>query len=300
MTFLGAFRAWLHGSGEHAVGAGSLPGADVSAYQGTPAQWRGEAGRISWAAIKISELGVDGAGREIRYVNPDAAADAAWLRSAGKGRIFYLYGHPSTLPSDTVALFATTLRGLGLEDGDGCALDLEVTDGHSPAEVAAWARAVMGLLRATLGREPVLYTYLSFAEAGNCAGLGGYPLWISDPSDSPGHPRIPPPWTSWAIHQNSISGSLDRDVANYPTLAAMRKAIGKKESGTVAYTCDGKTSLHAIAGERHAAASELLRMTAVADGKFAPDLADWLNGVFSGAKDPTGAVPKGIVLRVPA
>jgi lysozyme len=289
-------RNLLHGAGEHAAGATRMiPGVDVSAWQGEPGAWRHQAGHISWAAVKISELSVDGT----RYVSPDAAADWAWLKAAGKGRIAYFYGHPSTLPSEAVALFSDALRGIGLDDGDGVALDLENTDGLTPAEVAAWARAVMALLRHVLGRRPILYTYISFAQAGNCAGLGGYLLWLADPSSPPGHPRIPAPWTRWAIHQWSIAGSLDRDVAAWPTLAIMTAALGKKES-TVAYHCDGKTSLHAIGDHVGAPASEILRLTAVADGKYPADVAAWLNEIFAGRVSATGPVPAKCVLRVPA
>jgi len=295
LTILARFRAWLHGSGAHAIGAGTLPGADVSQWQGPPADWRVTAGRISWAGIKATELQPDGT----RYVNPDCAVDAAWLRSAGKARIFYLFGHPATLPSETVALFADALHGIGLDDGDGIALDLENTDGLTPAEVAAWARAVMALLRHVLGRRPILYTYISFAQAGNCAGLGGYLLWLADPSSPPGHPRIPAPWTRWAIHQFSQTGAIDRDVAAWPSLPIMTAALGKKES-TVAYHCDGKTSLHAIGDHVGAPASEILRLTAVADGKYPADVAAWLNEIFAGRVSATGPVPAKCVLRVPA
>jgi len=40
---------------------------------------------------------------------------------------------------------------------------------------------------------------------------------------------VPRPWRHWAIHQYDISGPIDRDVANYPSLAAMRRALGKPE-----------------------------------------------------------------------
>jgi hypothetical protein len=78
-----------------------------------------------------------------------------------------------------------------------------------------------------LHRMPVVYTFLSFAESGNTASLGKYPLWIADPSSPEGSPRVPPPWKTWAMHQYDISGSIDRDVANYSTLPAMQKALGK-------------------------------------------------------------------------
>lgn len=213
-------------SARTAVAVSALPkGVDVASYQGPPPSWTVTAGNISWAAVKLTELGTGGS----RYVNPDAAADWAWLRQHSKGRIGYLYGHPSVSATATVSFFVDEIRKLGLENQDAVALDLETADGRSAAQVAAWAVQVQEGIFHALGRAPLLYTFLSFAESGNCAGLGHYPLWIADPSSAAGHPRVPKPWTKWAIHQYSITGPIDRDVANFASEAAMFKALGKPE-----------------------------------------------------------------------
>jgi hypothetical protein len=65
-----------------------------------------------------------------------------------------------------VAHFTTNIHQLGLADNDGVALDLEVTDGRTPAQVSAWAVQVMEALANQLNRTPVIYTFLSFAGAG--------------------------------------------------------------------------------------------------------------------------------------
>jgi GH25 family lysozyme M1 (1,4-beta-N-acetylmuramidase) len=201
-----------------------LAGVDVSGYQGTPSKWASTAGTISWAAVKITEFEPNGT----KYVNPYAAADWHWLHTKKKGRIAYLFGHPSVSAASTVNFFITQLNAIGLRDADGVALDLEVTDGLTASHVASWGADVQSELETRLGRTPLLYTFLSFAEAGNCAGLGRYPLWIADPSSTKGHPRVPEPWTKWAIHQYDISGSIDRDVARYASESAMFDALGKK------------------------------------------------------------------------
>jgi lysozyme len=201
-----------------------LAGVDVSGYQGTPSKWASTAGTISWAAVKVTEYEANGT----KYVNPYAAADWEWLHSKKKGRIAYLFGHPSVSAANTVNFFITQLNALGLRDADGVALDLEVSDGLSPSHVASWGADVQSELETRLGRTPLLYTFLSFAEAGNTAGLGRYPLWIADPSSTKGHPRVPEPWTTWAIHQYDISGSIDRDVAKFASESAMFDSLGKK------------------------------------------------------------------------
>jgi lysozyme len=204
--------------------AGGQPvnGVDVSSFQGTPGSWAASAGSIQWAAVKITELKPP-----LRYTNPDAAADWAYLKQKGLVRVAYLFGHPSVPAAATVSFFAEQLNALGVEDGDAVALDHEVSDGVGPAAVSAWAVNVLKGLHASFGRTPLIYTFLSFANEGNCAGLGGYPLWMSDPSSAAGHPRVPAPWKTWALHQYATSGNIDRDVSSYATPAAMRAALGK-------------------------------------------------------------------------
>lgn len=278
-----------------------IRGVDVASFQQSPASWRSAAGDIAWAGVKICELGVNGS----RYVDPDAAADWAWLRERGLGRIGYAYAHPATLPSATVALLAAELHALGLEDGDAVALDLEVTDDLSAAEVSAYGRATMAALKATFEREPLLYTFLSFADAGNCAGLGSYPLWIADPSRPAGQPRVPAPWKTWAVHQHNWT-PIDADVANWPTLAAMRAAIGKPapakppEGRTVAFTADGTRSLQAIAAARKTSPAYILHLTAQAGPAWPAPVHDWLDALFAGKAQAGGPVPKGCTFQVPA
>jgi GH25 family lysozyme M1 (1,4-beta-N-acetylmuramidase) len=202
-----------------------LAGVDVSVYQGPPGTWKDVAGRFDWAAVKITELEPDGT----RYVNPYAGDDWNWLKRNDKYRIAYLFGHPSVSARDSVDFFVTELRKLGLGRTDGVALDLEVTDGLTPQRVSSWAEQVMDDLSQRLTRPPVLYTFLSFAEGGNCAGLGHFPLWIADPSSPAGHPRVPRPWKKWTIHQYVITGPIDRDVANFPSRAEMAAALGEPE-----------------------------------------------------------------------
>lgn len=200
----------------------TIPGVDVSSFQGLPSSWQAEAGNVKWVAVKLTELQPN----NVPYVNPDAAQDWAYVDRKKLGRIGYMFGHPSESPAESVALFARELNQLGLRDTDGLMLDLEVTDGRSPGQVSSWARTVMADLHARFKRTPILYTFISFAREGNTSGLGKYPLWIADPSSPPGHPVVPPPWKDWMIHQYSISAPIDRDVAKFATVAAMQKAVG--------------------------------------------------------------------------
>ena len=204
--------------------SGRLPGVDVSSFQGPPGDWVTAAGDIVWAGVKLTELEANGT----RYVNPDAQADWDWLEANKKGRIAYFFGHPSVSADDTVNFFLTELDKAGLHNSDAVCLDLEMSDGLGAAAVSAWADNVQAQLESRLDRPPLLYTFIDFAQEGNCAGLERYPLWIAAPSDPPGQPQVPSPWKSWAIHQYDITGNIDRDVANYADQAAMFDALGKK------------------------------------------------------------------------
>lgn len=198
-------------------------GVDVASFQGTPGAWAAKAGQIAWAAVKFTELEAGRSG-PVRYLNPDAAADWAYLKSKGLGRIAYMFGHPEMPAAASVLWFTTATAGL-IGPGDGVCLDLEVTGGKTPDQVAAWAREVMAQLRAHFGRAPLLYTFRSFATSGNCTGLAGYPLWIADPSHPAGQPQVPGPWRSWLIHQYEITGGIDRDVTA-GTWAATAAVLG--------------------------------------------------------------------------
>ncbi|HMH94370.1 MAG TPA: GH25 family lysozyme, partial [Streptosporangiaceae bacterium] len=96
--------------------ASGLAGVDVSSYNGLPGQWRAAAGNIAWAGVKMIELGGN------RYVNPDAAADWAYLKQQGLGRVAYMFGHPSQGAAASADLFGQVLGSLGLADADAICL----------------------------------------------------------------------------------------------------------------------------------------------------------------------------------
>jgi hypothetical protein len=261
-----------------------MPGVDVSSFQGPPGAWKEPAGPIGFAAVKLSELSPGGA-----YVSPDAAADWAWLKANGKGRIGYLFGHPSTSAVATAQLFLRTIKPLGYDDADGFCLDLEVEEGQGPWQVAAWGRQVRSLLESDFGRKPILYTYPAFAEAGNCEGLGGYPLWIADPSSRAGHPRVPTPWKTWAIHQYVITGPIDRDIAAWTDRAGMTARVGKPKppppkpvthpvpaADVAHWRTHGITTLAREAAAHHTTPAEILYLAVQAGHKYRPSMAAYI------------------------
>jgi lysozyme len=106
------------------------------------------------------------------------------------------------------------------------AVDLRVSDGLPPAEVAAFARLWCEEVRRLSGIRPIIRTLRHFAAEGNCEGLGEWPLWIVAPDRPMGRPTVPPPWESWALHQYANS-PVNRDVFAGPPedLAALATPV---------------------------------------------------------------------------
>ncbi len=148
--------------------------------------------------------------------NVDGTFASRWktLGERGMLRGAYDFGHPAGDPVAEADHFLSVVRSAGLRSGDVLVLDHEVSDGTTAAHCAAWARAWCAHVQSEVGWKPVVYTFLSFAAEGRCAGLGGYPLWIADPSRPAGQPRVPDPWKTWTLHQYSEVGGVDHDVLN--------------------------------------------------------------------------------------
>ncbi|MCW2910403.1 MAG: hypothetical protein JWL68_5192 [Actinomycetia bacterium] len=189
-------------------------GIDLSSYQPS-FDWSAEKGRISFAFIKATE------GTTIR--DPSFAANWQRAKDIGIVRGAYHFGHPGNGAATEATAFLDTVRAHGLNAGDLLALDLEVSDGLGPARVAEYARNWCADVHKATGHTPVVYTFLSFAQQGNCAGLGHYPLWIAEPSAPAGRPVVPRPWSAWKFHQYGTapvgSNTVDVDVFNGGTAA---------------------------------------------------------------------------------
>jgi lysozyme len=190
-----------------------LKGIDVSSYQGA-VDWDGWKRKgLGFAVAKATE------GRTIR--DSQFARNWSELRRVGLVRGAYHFAHPGNDANAEADFFLGAVRPRGLEGGDLLVLDLEVTDGRSAAHVSSWARTWCSRVAKAVGCDPVVYTYLSFAQEGNCAGLGGHPLWIADPSRTAGKPRVPAPWKTWLLHQYDVD-PVDADVANVSMAADLR------------------------------------------------------------------------------
>ena len=195
----------------------SAEGLDVSNYQG----------HYNWAAavrafpglafgIHRATQGLGGGGTN--SPDPDAVWNHQQIRDNGLRRGAYHFLDPYLDGAAQARYFVGVLDAIGLIDHDMLWCDNE-TPGSSPQAVATCAAAFMGELVKLRPHNPRgVYTYISFANEGNCAGLAGYPLWLAYPSAAA--PKPPPPWVRWAFWQWGLRNGTDADAFN-GTVAAL-------------------------------------------------------------------------------
>ncbi|GAA2852643.1 hypothetical protein GCM10010517_10350 [Streptosporangium fragile] len=184
--------------------AAMLHGIDVSNWQGA-VDWDAHArAGVSFAFAKASE----GSTFADRWFGANwNGMRESWIVCGA-----YHFARPAGDPEEQAAHFLRTVqRAGGLRRGDLLALDLETTDRMPAVKVARFAHRWCQVVTARAGIKPVIYTYASFAQKGNCAGLEDHPLWIAAPDDPRGRPEVPGPWRGWTIHQHAHS-PLDRNI----------------------------------------------------------------------------------------
>lgn len=187
----------------------TIQGIDVSSYQAETFTTSG----LDFVFVKATE--------GTSYINPKQGKQAATARTAGLVLGFYHFLHPGNIAAQA-AYFVDRCASV---EGDLLVCDWETTgSGEHPsnADKDAFLREVK---RLRPGHKVGLYCntdyWLHRDGTSNCGDF----LWIADPQPAPGKPRIKHPWT---FHQYSISGGVDRNVANFATRAALRTWAGGK------------------------------------------------------------------------
>jgi lysozyme len=189
----------------------AIQGFDISNYQGV----------INWKTFNATpyKFGFCKATEGTTFTDAKFKANYRGIKSAGLIRGAYHYGRPSTDPVTQANFFVNTVQPLS---GDlQLVLDLETTDGKTPAQVRAWTVAFINQLTARTGRPGIIYTGFYFwrDSAGNGTNLN-CPLWlaayVTDPST-----LVPAAWSNWSFWQytssgtvSGISGNVDRNAWN--------------------------------------------------------------------------------------
>lgn len=180
----------------------TVKGIDVASYQPTSYDTDG----ITFVFIKATE--------GTSYVNPKQAGQTAHAREHNLVCGFYHFLHPGNIAAQA-RYFVDRCASL---PGDILACDWESSSAGaaSGAEKDTFIKAVKELRP---DHRVVLYCNTTFWKQRDTTSYAGDGLWIADPSAPTGKPRIQAPWL---FHQYSISGGMDRNLANFTSQAALR------------------------------------------------------------------------------
>jgi lysozyme len=177
----------------------TVEGIDVSKYQGTIDWKKVKQAGIQFAFIRVS----DG----LKYPDGKFAANWTGARAAGVLRGAYQFFRPG---QDAVAQADLLLDAIGTLGDDDLppVIDVEVTDGQTPAVIIARVREWVDRIETATGRKPIVYSYYSFwqTSAGKSTAFSDLPLWIANYGVA--CPSVPPAWPRWAFFQYTGSGTV--------------------------------------------------------------------------------------------
>ncbi len=175
-----------------------LHGIDVSSYQGN----------VNWVSVKNAgySFAFAKATEGTTYTDPYFAHNWYYMQQANIIRGAYHFGHPGSDPIAQARFFVTQV---GNRSGAmQLVLDLETTDGRTPAQVWAWTQSFMGEIKTLTGKPGIIYTgyYFWRDSVGNPTNNLNCPLWIAAYGVS--SPLVPPAWSTWSFWQYSDTGSV--------------------------------------------------------------------------------------------
>ena len=203
-----------------AVSFGAPKGVDVAAHQhpgGTPIDWsKVRSDGQSFAFVKATEGG--------DWVNPHYVEDIQAANAAGLKTGAYHYARPAGDAKTQAANFAAQIA-LAPDQTLPPALDIEVAEGKSAAQLEQWIEEFTSELKRLTGRTPMIYTYKYFwmGQMNNSQKFSDMPLWLAAYQDQA--PEAVGGWKKLSFWQRSGSGK----VAGIPTDVDMNLFNGSKQ-----------------------------------------------------------------------
>ena len=203
-----------------AVSFGAPKGIDVAAHQhpgGTPIDWsKVRSDGQSFAFVKATEGG--------DWVNPHYAQDIQAANAAGLKTGAYHYARPAGDATTQAANFAAQIA-LAPDQTLPPALDIEVAEGKSAAQLEQWIEEFTSELKRLTGRTPMIYTYKYFwmGQMNNSQKFSDMPLWLAAYQDQA--PEAVGGWKELSFWQRSGSGK----VAGISTDVDMNLFNGSKQ-----------------------------------------------------------------------
>lgn len=192
-----------------------LSGIDTSSYQGMVNWPVAVRNGVQFAAVKSTE----------GHSYQDVYFERSWsqLGHLGIPRLAYHYLHPAISGRQQADYLHHYVREKGgFRAGDGVLLDLEATDGESPAEVILCAEQFVERARAQIDKQVALYTGPWFWRGilGNPASplLRSCPLWVADYGVEQPDTLDWPVWSFWQWSSQGVVPGVpnpcDRDQFN--------------------------------------------------------------------------------------
>ena len=203
-----------------AVSLGAPKGIDVAAHQhpgGTPIDWsKVRTDGQSFAFVKATEGG--------DWVNPHYVEDIQAANAAGLKTGAYHYARPAGDAKTQAANFAAQIA-LAPDQTLPPALDIEVAEGKSAAQLEQWIEEFTSELKRLTGRTPMIYTYKYFwmGQMNNSQKFSDMPLWLAAYQDQA--PEAVGGWNELSFWQRSGSGK----VAGISTDVDMNLFNGSKQ-----------------------------------------------------------------------
>jgi len=203
-----------------AVSFGAPKGIDVAAHQhpgGMPIDWsKVRSDGQSFAFVKATEGG--------DWVNPHYVQDIQAANAAGLKTGAYHYARPAGDAKTQAANFAAQIA-LAPDQTLPPALDIEVAEGKSAAQLEQWIEEFTSELKRLTGRTPMIYTYKYFwmGQMNNSQKFSDMPLWLAAYQDQA--PEAVGGWKELSFWQRSGSGK----VAGISTDVDMNLFNGSKQ-----------------------------------------------------------------------
>ena len=188
---------------------GTLPGIDVSSYQGS-INWSAVAGSgIKFAYTKATE--------GTSYKDPTFPANWSGMQANGVARGAYHFFHPGDDGTQQADYYLNYVGTIGAGDLPPM-LDWEVSDGVGGATASANAQAFINEIAARTGKQTIIYTSPGLWSGFGASGFGGDALWVADYyncyCDNGVCPAMPGGWSNWTSWQYSDRGSVPGIVGN--------------------------------------------------------------------------------------
>ncbi|AGA25427.1 glycoside hydrolase family 25 protein [Singulisphaera acidiphila] len=215
------------------VEAAHLAGIDVSHYQGG----------INWSSVQSAgtTFAITKATEGTGYTDPYVNQNIAGMKQVGIIPGAYHFARPGLDPVAQANYFTSVVYNANGGSFSGLlqlVLDLETTDGQTPAYVFSWTQAFVARVLAITGRPCIIYTGFYFwrDNVGNPNNNLNCPLWLAAyVTEAQTTALTPQAWSGvgWAFWQYTssgavpgVSGNVDRDyfrnAGSYPNINNLR------------------------------------------------------------------------------